>query len=129
MAIFSGEIFTLLGLILAFVTTLIALLGYRQFEKTKKQLDGRDGQFKNLKEEFADFRSKSSQAFSDRNELRNRIESLETRLKVSYADLEKEREDFWRISGELEKLRADYEAAKLNLSDAYKRLREKGTIP
>ncbi len=129
MAIFSAQIFTLLGLVLALVTTIIALVGYHEFEKTKKHLSRRDEQLGNLKQEFADFRAKSSQAFSDRNELRNRIESLETRLKVSYADLEKEREDFWRLSGELEKLRVDYETAKLNLTDAYKRLREKATVP
>ncbi len=129
MAIFSPQIFTLLGLILALVMTLTALVSYHLFEKTKKQLAERDERLKDLKQEFTDFTSKSSQAFSERNELRTRIDNLEARLKVSYADLEKEREDFWRLSGQLEKLRADYEAAKLNLSDAYKRLRESRAVP
>lgn len=125
LATFDLNIFALLGLILAFVMTLVALSSYRSLETAKKRLAQREAELRSTQLGAQEFREKTSGAFVNKKSLELRIETLERSLALAHEQLEKERQESERLSAELKQLRADYETTKLNLADAYKRLREK----
>lgn len=115
----------LLSLVLALVMTLLALASYNSYEKAKKLLGEREAELKSLQAGSWDFRQKASEAFADQKSLKLRIETLERSLALTNEQLDKERNQESQLRSELDQLRTEYEATKLNLTEAYKRLRNK----
>lgn len=125
MALIGEETFTLLALILALIMTLLALASYRSYEITKKRLAEHEAEVKTIQTSAQEFRLKTSEAFADQKSLKLRIETLERTLTLTNQELEKERKESQRVQDELNQLRTEYENTKLNLTEAYKRLRER----
>lgn len=124
MAVFGEETFTLLALVLALVMTLLSLASYRSYEITKKRLREHEAELKTIQAGAQEFREKTSEAFADQKSLKIRIETLERTLTLTNQELDKERNESQRLKDELSRLRTEYENTKLNLTEAYKRIRE-----
>ncbi len=125
MFIFDLDVFAVLGLVLAFMMTLIALAAYRSYETTRKRLLEREAELKYVQSSAQEFRQKTSEAFVDQKTLKVRIETLERSLALANEQLDKEREESDRLRSDIRQLRAEYETTKENLTEAYKRMREK----
>lgn len=125
LATFDLNIFALLGLILAFIMTLVALSSYRSFEAAKKRLAQREAELRSTQVGAQEFRQRTAGAFVTQKSLKLQIETLERSLALANEQLDKERQESERLRADLKQLRADYEIMKLNLADAYKRLCEK----
>jgi len=121
----DNQIFTLLTLILALVMTLLALASYHSYETTKKRLVDREAELKSIQTGAEEFRQKTSEAFMDQKSLKLRIETLERSLVLANEQIDEKRRENEQLQGDLSQLRKEYENTKMNLTEAYKRLREK----
>jgi chromosome segregation ATPase len=124
MTVSDNQILTLLALFLAFVMTLLALASYRSFETTKKRLVEREAELNLVQTGAEEFRQKTSDAFMDQKSLKLRIDTLERSLALAREQLQEKENENKRLQGDLTQLRSEYEKTKLNLTEAYKRLRE-----
>jgi predicted nuclease with TOPRIM domain len=113
----------LLALGLALIMTLIALASYHSYETTRKRLLQVEAELQSVKAGSQDFRTKTTEAFAEQKSLRVRIESLERSLALAGEELNKEREEAGRLRVDYIQLTSEYEATKLNLTEAYKRMR------
>ena len=119
------QILSLLSLVLALVMTLLALASYHSYETMRKRHAEGEAEMRLIQTSAQDFRRKTSEAFMDQKSLIVRIETLERSLAAANEQLDKNRIENDRLQGELKELRKEYENTKLNLTEAYKRLREK----
>jgi chromosome segregation ATPase len=124
MEVSDNQILTLLALFLALVTTLLALASYRSYETTKKRLVEREAELKLVQTGAEEFRQKTSDAFMDQKSLKLRIDTLERGLALAREQLQEKENENKRLQDDLTQLRNQYETTKLNLTEAYKRLRE-----
>jgi chromosome segregation ATPase len=124
MPVSDNQILTFLALILAFVMTLLALTSYRSYETTKKRLAEREAELNLVQTGAEEFRQKTSDAFMDQKSLKLRIDTLERSLALAREQLQEKENENKRLQGDLTQLRNEYETTKLNLTEAYKRLRE-----
>jgi septal ring factor EnvC (AmiA/AmiB activator) len=124
MPTFDPSFFALLGLVLAFLMTLVALASYRSYEIARRRLLDRELELHSIQSGAKEFRQKAADAFVDQKSLRVRIDTLERSLGLANEQLYKEREESARLRAELNQLQSEYEATKVNLTEAFKRLRE-----
>jgi sensor histidine kinase YesM len=124
MPTFDPSFFALLGLVLAFLMTLVALASYRSYEIARRRLLDRELELQSIQSGAKEFRQKAADAFVDQKSLRVRIDTLERSLSLANEQLYKEREESARLRAELNQLQSEYEATKVNLTEAFKRLRE-----
>jgi peptidoglycan hydrolase CwlO-like protein len=124
MEVSDNQILTLLALILSLVMTLLALASYRSYETTKKRLVEREAELKLVQTGAEQFRQKTSDAFMDQKSLKLRIDTLERSLALAREQLQEKENENKRLQDDLTQLRNQYETTKLNLTEAYKRLRE-----
>lgn len=124
MEVSDNQILTLLALILSLVMTLLALASYRSYETTKKRLVEREAELKLVQTGAEEFRQKTSDAFMDQKSLKLRIDTLERSLALAREQLQEKENENKRLQDDLTQLRNQYETTKLNLTEAYKRLRE-----
>jgi septal ring factor EnvC (AmiA/AmiB activator) len=125
MPAFDINVFAVLGLFLAFLMTLVALVSYWHFEVAKKHLAQREEELRTIKSETSEFRQKTAGAFVDQKSLKLRIETLERSLALANEQLDMQRQESERLRTDIKQLRAEYDTTKANLTDAYKRLRDK----
>jgi len=121
----ADQIFILLTLILALAMTLLALVSYYSYETTKKRLVDREAELRSIQTGAQEFRQKTTDAFMDQKSLKLRIETLERSLVLANEQIDEKRSENEQLQGDLTQLRKEYENTKLNLTEAYKRLREK----
>jgi peptidoglycan hydrolase CwlO-like protein len=124
MEVSDNQILTLLALILSLVMTLLALASYRSYETTKKRLVEREAELKLVQTGAEQFRQKTSDAFMDQKSLKLHIDTLERSLALARVQLQEKENENKRLQDDLTQLRNQYETTKLNLTEAYKRLRE-----
>jgi cell shape-determining protein MreC len=124
MPILDDQMLNILALILAFTMTLLALVSYNSYEKTKKRLGEVEAELLLVKQNAKEFMEKTTDAFADQKALKIRTETLETSLALAHEQLNKEREETERLRADYAKLRSEYEATKFNLTEAYRRIRE-----
>jgi peptidoglycan hydrolase CwlO-like protein len=124
MEVSDNQILTLLALILSLVMTLLALASYRSYETTKKRLVEREAELKLVQTGAEQFRQKTSDAFMDQKSLKLHIDTLERSLALAREQLQEKENENKRLQDDLTQLRNQYETTKLNLTEAYKRLRE-----
>ena len=120
----NEPLLTIISLGLALIMTLLALATYNSYETTKKRLSQVEAELQSVQRNSQEFKTKTAEAFVDQKSLRVRIETLERSLALANEQLNKEREEAERLSTNYTNLRAEYEATKSNLTEAYKRLRE-----
>jgi peptidoglycan hydrolase CwlO-like protein len=116
MEVSDNQILTLLALILSLVMTLLALASYRSYETT--------AELKLVQTGAEQFRQKTSDAFMDQKSLKLHIDTLERSLALAREQLQEKENENKRLQDDLTQLRNQYETTKLNLTEAYKRLRE-----
>jgi len=121
----DDQIFILLTLILALAMTLLALVSYYSYETTKKRLVDREAELRSIQTGAQEFRQKTTDAFMDQKSLKLRIETLERSLTLANEQIDEKRKENEQLQGDLTQLRKEYENTKMNLTEAYKRLREK----
>ena len=119
------DVIVLLSLGLAFIMTLLAIEAYHSYETTQKRLTNRDAELRLVQETAQEFRRQTSEAFADQKSLKLRIEALEGDLVLKDKQLYEERNQENQLRSELDKLRREYENTKMNLTEAFRRLREK----
>jgi peptidoglycan hydrolase CwlO-like protein len=124
MEVSDNQILTLLALVLSLVMTLLALASYRSYETTKKRLVEREAELKLVQTGAEQFRQKTSDAFMDQKSLKLHIDTLERSLALARVQLQEKENENKRLQDDLTQLRNQYETTKLNLTEAYKRLRE-----
>jgi chromosome segregation ATPase len=124
MPILDVQILNILALILALTMTLLALVSYNSYKNTKKRLGEVEAELLLVKQNAKEFREKTIDAFADQKAFKIRIETLERSLALAHEQLNKEREENERFRADYANLRSEYEATKLNLTEAYRRIRQ-----